>query len=115
MTLKGAKEISIGARVEGGNSVQFNTGSWRAMRPVIEFNKCIHCMLCYLYCPDNAVKIIRESPNQKGNPEVIGIDTDHCKGCAICHSVCPVKCITMIPETEALKIEKLNKEKLLKG
>jgi len=113
--LKGAKEISIGARVEGGSSKNFNTGNWRANRPTIEMNKCIHCMMCYLYCPDNSIKIIKESAKQKGNPEVIGVDLDHCKGCAICSSVCPVKCITMMPEVEAAKKEKEKKGQLLKG
>jgi 2-oxoacid:acceptor oxidoreductase delta subunit (pyruvate/2-ketoisovalerate family) len=103
MALKNKNEISVGARAEGGSSVEFNTGSWRALRPNIELNKCIHCMLCFLYCPDNAVKIIKFSDKQGGNPEVIGIDIKHCKGCSICSSVCPVKCITMDKETDALK------------
>jgi pyruvate ferredoxin oxidoreductase delta subunit len=115
MAQPGYKEISIGARAEGGSSRKFNTGNWRAVRPSIELNKCINCMLCYLYCPDNSIKIVVESPNQKGNPEVIGVDYDHCKGCAICSSVCPVKCITMMPEVEAAKLEKQKKEQLLKG
>jgi pyruvate ferredoxin oxidoreductase delta subunit len=101
--LKGYKDISIGARAEGGSTEQFNTGSWRAIRPNINLDKCIHCMLCFLYCPDNAVKIIKYSDKQGGNPEVIGIDLKHCKGCSICSSVCPVKCITMEKETDALK------------
>jgi len=113
MALKGAKEISIGARVEGGNSRNFNTGSWRAIRPVIHLDKCINCMLCFLYCPDNAVLIVKEG--KAGNPEVIGVDLEHCKGCAICHSVCPVKCIDMIQEQEAIKKDKELKEKLVKG
>jgi len=113
--IPGAKEISIGARAEGGSSQKFNTGNWRNIRPVIDLSKCIHCMLCFLYCPDNALLIIKESPKQKGNPEIIGVDLEHCKGCAICHSVCPVKCITMVPETEEAKKDKEKKEWLVKG
>jgi len=101
--LKTKSEISVGARAEGGSTLEFNTGSWRALRPNINLDKCVHCMLCFLYCPDNAVKIIKVSDKQGGNPEVIGIDTKHCKGCSICSSVCPVKCITMEKETDALK------------
>jgi pyruvate ferredoxin oxidoreductase delta subunit len=115
MVQQGYNQISIGARAEGGSSTKFNTGNWRAMRPSIEFNKCINCMLCFLYCPDNSIKIVADSPKQKGNPEVVGIDLDHCKGCAICSSVCPVKCITMIPEVEATKRDKEAKERLVKG
>ena len=104
--LKTKDEISIGARAEGGSSVEFNTGSWRALRPNINLDKCIHCMMCFLYCPDNAVKIIKNSDKQGGNPEVIGVDLKHCKGCSICSSVCPVKCIVMEKETDALKRDK---------
>jgi len=110
--LKGAKEISIGARVEAGSS-EFNTGNWRSIRPSIEMSKCIHCMLCFLYCPDNALIIKKDGKD--GNPELLGVDYDHCKGCAICHSVCPVKCITMLQETDAAKKDKEAKERLVKG
>jgi len=109
MALKNKNEISTGARAEGGSSLEFNTGSWRAIRPNIDTSKCIHCMLCFLYCPDNAVKIIKFSDKQGGNPEVVGIDIKHCKGCSICSSVCPVKCITMEKETDALKRDAQNK------
>ncbi|GIU69274.1 MAG: pyruvate synthase subunit PorD [Candidatus Woesearchaeota archaeon] len=92
-------EISKGAKTEGGSSEEFNTGTWRALRPIIDKNMCINCMLCYLYCPDNSITIIKEGPD--GNPVIKGIDLKHCKGCSICSQVCPVHCIKMIPEEEA--------------
>ncbi len=101
MTLKKYTEISEGARGEGGSSSEFNTGSWRATRPDINMNKCINCMLCFLYCPDNAITIKKEGKD--GKPEIIGIDLEHCKGCSICSQVCPVKCITMEKEEDAQK------------
>lgn len=104
MTLKNKDEISIGARAVGGSSVEFNTGSWRAIRPVIKLDKCINCMLCFLYCPDNAV-MIDKTGAKDGNPKITGVDLKHCKGCSICSSVCPVKCITMVKETDALKTD----------
>ncbi|MEM4637569.1 MAG: 4Fe-4S dicluster-binding protein [Candidatus Woesearchaeota archaeon] len=103
MVLLKKDEISTGAKAPGGSSEEFNTGTWRAIRPIIDTNKCIHCMLCYLYCPDNAVCILKESVKQNGNPEIIGIDLKHCKGCSICSQVCPVHCIKMVPEEEAKK------------
>jgi pyruvate ferredoxin oxidoreductase delta subunit len=96
MALKSSKEISIGARAEGGSSQNFSTGGWRAMRPERDSKKCINCMMCFLYCPDNAITIIKEGKNKK--PEITGIDLEHCKGCGVCASVCPVKCITMVEE-----------------
>ena len=113
--MKNYQEISIGARAEGGSSVDFNVGSWRAIRPVIDLNKCIHCMLCFLYCPDNSIMIVKESSRLNENPEIVGIDLNHCKGCGICKSVCPVKCITMIQENDALRKDKEAKERMVKG
>ncbi len=101
MTLKKYTEISEGARGDGASSLQFNTGNWRAIRPDINTKKCINCMLCYLYCPDDAILIKKEGKD--GKPEIVGIDLEHCKGCSICSNVCPVKCITMDKEEDALK------------
>ncbi len=101
MALKSKNEISIGAQAEGGSANNFNTGSWRALRPKIDLGKCIHCMLCFLYCPDASIKINKEGKN--GAPEVIGVDLDHCKGCQLCATICPMKCITMEKEEDAKK------------
>ena len=72
---------------EPGSTKKNKTGGWRAMRPVIDQQKCIKCGTCWMYCPDNAVK-----KNEKGEFE---IDYDYCKGCGICANECPVKAIKM--------------------
>ncbi|MCK7467238.1 MAG: 4Fe-4S binding protein [Desulfosudis oleivorans] len=41
--------------VEIGNSTQYETGSWRSERPVVEKEKCIKCMFCWLYCPEGCI------------------------------------------------------------
>ncbi|MEX0567880.1 MAG: 4Fe-4S binding protein [Candidatus Njordarchaeota archaeon] len=64
------------------------TGSWRVFKPVINYEKCIKCYLCYLHCPDAAIDV-------KKHTEFPKIDYDYCKGCGICADVCPVKAITM--------------------
>ena len=51
-------------------------------------------MLCWVYCPDNAV-ICKD-----GSVTGQGIDLVHCKGCGICAAVCPKDCIEMVPESE---------------
>lgn len=82
--LKGWKDIPIGGMVlEPGSSVEYITGTWRSMRPVRDEEKCTHCMICWVYCPDSAV-IVKDS-------RVVGFDYDHCKGCGICATECPVK------------------------
>jgi len=103
VVLKNKDEISIGPISDGGSSINFNTGSWRANRPIIDLNKCIHCMMCFLYCPDDSILIKKEGKD--GKPEIIGIDLEHCKGCSICASVCPIKCIMMEKEEDAQKKE----------
>jgi len=73
-------------------SLEYKTGDWRALRPIIDYNKCVKCMICWLYCPDMAVL---------WDGENVRINLDYCKGCGICAHECPVKAIKMVPETEA--------------
>jgi len=78
---------------EAGTAHEYETGSWSTFRPVFHPEICIHCLFCWVYCPDSAILV-----NEKS--EVIGIDYDHCKGCEICSVECPTK-----PE-KAITIEK---------
>ena len=72
------------------------TGSWRVLRPVIDYEKCAParggkpaCFLCWLYCPDGVV-------SKTLQPQ---ISLDYCKGCGICAEECPPKAITMVEES----------------
>ncbi|MHB1000300.1 MAG: 4Fe-4S binding protein [Armatimonadota bacterium] len=92
----GWRDLPIGGLItEAGSSEGYITGGWRAMRPVWDAGKCIHCLICWVYCPDSAVKVNAES-------KITGIDYDHCKGCGICAEECPpkVKAYTMVPESD---------------
>ncbi len=94
----GWKDIPIGGVIlEAGNAVEYETGSWRAMRPIRDEEKCIQCLRCWIYCPDSAILV------EEG--KVVGIDLEHCKGCGICAVECPpkVQAITMVLEIEASK------------
>jgi len=84
------KEMPFAAILPGGTAVEYKTGTWRTFKPVVDKNKCINCLLCWVYCPDGSV--IAE------NGEMKGFDYDHCKGCGICANECPVKAIKMVPE-----------------
>ena len=64
------------------------TGLWRTFKPVINYEKCIKCYICWKFCPDVAI-IIDDFPK---------IDYDYCKGCGICANECPKKAITMEKE-----------------
>jgi pyruvate ferredoxin oxidoreductase gamma subunit len=83
-----------GLILDAGNAVAYATGGWRTFRPVVEMEKCTHCLYCWLYCPDDAVRVAGE--------RFVGFDELHCKGCGICAAVCPPKAITMVEEARVM-------------
>jgi 2-oxoacid:acceptor oxidoreductase delta subunit (pyruvate/2-ketoisovalerate family) len=95
MSKKGWKDLAIGGRIDqAGCAEEYETGSWRTFRPVRDEDKCTNCLLCWIYCPDSAIKV--------RDGKIAGYDLDHCKGCGICAEVCPpkIKAITMVSEAE---------------
>jgi len=92
----GWKDIPIGGLIEeAGNSVRYQTGGWRAFRPVRNADACIHCMICWVFCPDSSILV--------ENEKMVGFDLDHCKGCGICAQQCPTDCIEMVEESSFSK------------
>jgi pyruvate ferredoxin oxidoreductase delta subunit len=87
------KDMEVGNVItEAGNASLRKTGDWRTERPIIDKEKCNKCGLCWLYCPDAAIK-----PVEGGYYEP---DLFYCKGCGICARVCSREAITMIEEEE---------------
>ena len=86
----GWRDLPRGDILEGGSSLKFKTGNWRSIRPVHIPEKCIHCHLCWIACPDSAVKV-KDGKFEK-------IDYDYCKGCGICAHECPKDALEMVPE-----------------
>ena len=86
----GWKSLPIAAVVsEPGSSLKYKTGDWRAFRPIVNKEKCVNCLICWIYCPDSSI-IRRE--------KWVDINYDYCKGCGICAHECPTKAITMTEE-----------------
>ncbi len=82
------KELLPGCVVdEPGNASEYLTGDWRSALPVIDYEACIRCGVCWLFCPE-------ASMNRKEDryPEV---NLDYCKGCGICATECPAEAISM--------------------
>ncbi len=89
--MKSWKDLPIGAVIpEPGSSEKYLTGEWRAWRPVFESDKCVNCMLCWVFCPDSCILVKEE--------KMVGVDYDHCKGCGICAHECPTNALEMKPE-----------------
>ena len=87
------RDLEVGNIVkEAGSAGARKTGDWRTERPVLDKETCTKCALCWLNCPDAAIK-----PAEEGYYEA---DLHYCKGCGICADVCPVDAITMIEEEE---------------
>ncbi len=82
--------LNIGAYTEGATSLNNKTGGWRTFKPVLNKDKCVDCMICWLYCPDDSI-VVKDG-------KMIGFDYDYCKGCSVCSNVCPRNAIDMVPE-----------------
>jgi pyruvate ferredoxin oxidoreductase gamma subunit len=74
------------------------TGVWRTLRPVIDYEHCLRCAwVCATFCPDGAIAVAADrSPR---------IDYEHCKGCMVCVTVCPPHAIAVVSEREARRKE----------
>ena len=80
---------------EGGyeptRSAVFKKFSTRSMRPVINFETCIKCTLCWLQCPDTCFDVTPDG--------LYDANMESCCGCGVCEAVCPVPdCVTMVNE-----------------
>lgn len=92
MTL--GEPIKFGDQIGGyrpARNPYFKKYSTRTMRPVIDFDKCIKCTLCWLQCPDSCFDV---TPDQ-----TYDLNAEACCGCGVCEAVCPVDdCVTMVNE-----------------
>jgi 2-oxoacid:acceptor oxidoreductase delta subunit (pyruvate/2-ketoisovalerate family) len=86
--IRGERDMPMNAMSLGMMSWN-KTGSWRNLRPVIDYEKCTGCMLCWKFCPDACIGIENEKPK---------VDYDYCKGCLVCVEECPVNAIDVEKE-----------------
>ena len=74
-----------------GRSPTYKKFTTRTERPVVNFDSCTKCKICWLQCPDTSFDV---TPDGYYDPNM-----QACCGCGICASVCPVAdCITMVNE-----------------
>ena len=85
------KDLEVGCIVtEPGSSREYRTGDWRSQKPTYDFNKCIKCGVCQIYCPEGCI-----GQNADGYFEA---NMFWCKGCGICPRECPTGVISMVDE-----------------
>ncbi len=85
ITFDGADQMPLSS-ISMGDMKWNKTGSWRSVKPVIDYDLCIKCMKCWKFCPDVSIRIEEEMPI---------IDYTYCKGCGICAQECPVGAINL--------------------
>jgi pyruvate ferredoxin oxidoreductase delta subunit len=94
------RAIEPGGGFRGGDSGYqpvrsevFKKYSTRSMRPVINFETCIKCTLCWLQCPDTCFDVTPDG--------LYDANMESCCGCGVCEAVCPVPdCVTMVGEPD---------------
>lgn len=84
-------DLPMGPSVPSGYLIDINAGM-RTFRPVIDQEACIHCLRCFLLCPDGVI-------DKSG--ERLEVDYDYCKGCGVCARACKPGAISMIKEADA--------------
>jgi pyruvate ferredoxin oxidoreductase delta subunit len=90
--------LPMGKPIEGDQGYRpvrsdvFKKFSSRTMRPVVNFDTCVKCTLCWLQCPDSCFDVTPES--------LYDANMEACCGCGVCEAVCPVdNCVTMVNES----------------
>jgi pyruvate ferredoxin oxidoreductase gamma subunit len=90
-----------GVVADPANSVVKNmSGSRTGHIPVFHAEKCIHCGLCDIVCPDNCLAWdILHDEDGSWYTQLRGVDYRYCKGCEACVDTCPAGAMTKERET----------------
>ena len=87
------RELALGMAITDPGSSRYNrTGDWRSSRPVWEYDKCVKCGVCAVFCPEGCIEMQRD-----GLPLS---DMEYCKGCGICVLECWTGCIELTEESD---------------
>jgi pyruvate ferredoxin oxidoreductase delta subunit len=82
--------FQMGPRGQNRNP-DFKRGTSKTQRPVVRFDICTKCTLCWYDCPDEVF-----DPTTEG---LYDVNYEYCTGCGRCAEVCPVEdCIVMVDE-----------------
>jgi pyruvate ferredoxin oxidoreductase gamma subunit len=88
---------------EPGNTMWNDLSASRTgTMPVLHAEKCIHCGVCDLVCPDYCLAWGDGAGGDDVERRLMGIDYRYCKGCARCVESCPTGALTTEAETPGL-------------
>ncbi len=86
------REFQLGPLGQSRNE-QFKRGTTKTQRPVVRFDLCTKCTLCWLECPDECSDQTKEG--------YYDVAYEYCVGCGKCAQICPVdECIVMVDELQ---------------
>jgi len=81
------------------NDLSISRSGWM---PVLHDEKCIHCGICDLVCPDLCLVWGDGEEGGKFERELMGVDYRYCKGCLRCVESCPTGALGKEAETPGL-------------
>lgn len=82
------KQEKVGcALLVSGKAQPFTPGTKSELLPIWDKNLCVRCALCYIYCPNAAIKRLDDG--------FFGVNKDLCTGCGICHRECWFGAVSM--------------------
>jgi len=109
---RGAKEFEVlegVGRAEGDLPVVRPEPAWNDLSasrtgslPVFNRERCIHCGVCDLVCPDFCLVWDDGEKGGRFERELMGVDYRYCKGCLRCVESCPASAMTKKAETPGL-------------
>ena len=86
------RHFELGPKGQSRNET-FKRGTTKNQRPVVRFDLCTKCTLCWLECPDQCF--------DQTSDGLYDIAYEYCTGCNKCAQACPVnECIVMVDELQ---------------
>jgi pyruvate ferredoxin oxidoreductase delta subunit len=86
------RQFELGPNGQSRNAT-FKRGTTKNQRPVVRFDLCTKCTLCWLECPDQCFDQTADG--------LYDIAYEYCTGCNKCAQICPVnECIVMVDELQ---------------
>ncbi len=90
--------IILNAGNTAWNDLSISRTGWM---PVLDREKCVHCGICDLVCPDLCL-VWGDGAGEPFARELKGVDYRYCKGCLRCVESCPTGALAKFAETPGL-------------